>query len=94
MSGRALSGRQAMAEVRRLWDVGRVRWTHHAEERLVQRGLDVADVAYCLRYGHVTGTSHPGRAWRYEVTGTTVERRRMRCVVEIVGDLVMVTVIV
>jgi len=82
-----------MATIRRLWAEGAVTWTHHAQVRLVERNLDMLDVAHGLRYGRLTATTHPGRAWRYAVEGTTVDRRPMRCVVEIVGNLVIVTVI-
>jgi hypothetical protein len=93
MNDRPLPPGLAIVRIRQLWAKGEVTWTHHAEARLAQRGLDVLDVAHCLRYGRVTETSHPGRRWRYSVEGTTVERRRMRCVVEIVGSLVIVTLI-
>jgi len=82
-----------MATIRRLWAEGAITWTHHAQVRLVERNLDMLDVAHCLCYGRLTTTTHPGRAWRYAVDGTTVDRQPMRCVVEIVGNLVIVTVI-
>ena len=93
MDDRPLSPRLAKETIRRLWAEGAVTWTHHAQVRLVDRNLGMLDVAHCLRYARVTATSHPGRVWRYAVDGTTVDRRRMRCVVEIVGNLIIVTVI-
>jgi hypothetical protein len=85
-----------MERIRRLWREGDLEWTAHAEARLLERGLDLLDVENIIKYGRVVGNSRPdpGRGWRYEVSGTTVDHKRARCVMEPGKKLVIVTVIV
>jgi hypothetical protein len=42
--------------------------------------------------GHVVENNKPGLHWRYKVKGTSVDGDQMACVVEINGNLIIVTV--
>ncbi len=93
LADRPLSPKRAMERIRALWRDGNVEWWSYAERRLSERKLDMLDVEHLIRYGRVTEHSHPGRLWRYKVEGRAVDGERIACVVEINGNLIIVTVI-
>lgn len=68
----------------------------HAQPRMQQRKVDNVDVLYVIRTGRIVAHSKPGKHWRYVIEGLELSapRRNIRCVVEINGFLVVITVIV
>src|SRR6266516_1090568 len=93
LENRPLSYRRAMERLRTLWKDGIVQILPHAQDRMRQRRLDRQDLAYMIRYGHVVSHSKPGQLWRYKVEGKSVDGEQVACVVEINGNLIIVTVI-
>jgi Domain of unknown function (DUF4258) len=83
---------RARQRIRRLWDLGETKISHHARVRMKERRLDITDVQQVIRYGEIVDHSKPGDHWRYVVDGKTVEGLRLRVVVEINGLLLIVTV--
>ncbi|MEW6683942.1 MAG: DUF4258 domain-containing protein [Nitrospirota bacterium] len=82
-----------LRRIRELWEKGTVEVTPHAQERLRKWGLDIHDVRHVLRSGRVTEHSQAQRGgWRYRIDGTIVDGGRAACVVEINGNLIVVTV--
>lgn len=78
----------------RLWDEGYVEIPGHAQEWITKQDLDSNDLQHVFRYGRVTEHSRPKDLWRYKIEGTSVDGTKMACVVEIDGNLIIVTVIV
>lgn len=94
LEDRPFSYRRALERIRVLWEAGAVTFTRHAETRMQQRGLTMLDVEHLIRRGgHVTEHSKPGTLWRYKMEGKTIEHKRMSCVVEMNGTLIIITVI-
>lgn len=68
--------------------------TAHAARRLNRLRLDVHDLRHVLRYGKVMKEGHgvfPETPRRYVLEGKSVERDALVCVVEVDGELVIVT---
>jgi hypothetical protein len=84
---------RAVKKIRRLWNEGSVEILQHAKERMAERDLDIHDVQNILQYGQITEISHPHAHWRYTITGRSIENNRAKCIVEINGRLIIVTVV-
>ena len=80
--------RTVLNEIRRLWEEGSVIILPHARQRMVERNLDELDVQNIFLGGRVT--QQIGK--RFRVIGKSVEGAKAACVVEIEGDLIIVTV--
>jgi len=85
--------KQAHQRIRKLWNDGFVEIGIHAQSRLRQREIQMTDIANVIRYGQIIEHSKPGTLWRYTILGKAVDGDRMKCVCEINGTLVIVTVI-
>jgi Domain of unknown function (DUF4258) len=85
--------KRAHQRIKRLWQEGNTEISYHAQLRMNQRKLDINDVANCIRYGVIVEHNKPMTYWRYTIHGKAVDGKKMRCVVEINGNLVIVTVI-
>ena len=81
-----------MARIKKLWRDGEVKITGHAQQRMTQRQIDMLDIQNCILLGRIIGHSKPGPNWRYEVAGKAVDGDSMKCVVEINGRLIVITV--
>ena len=82
-------------QISELLEVGNVRYTKHARERSVVREIRTPNIEHAIRYGRIVwqrvSRRHPGPS--YSIEGLTVEGVRVRCVVAIDHDfLVIVTV--
>jgi hypothetical protein len=86
-----LPQRRAKAMIQRLWNEGMVTWRDHFEQELLNDGLQMTDVEYGIRYGHVIDHSRPRNNWRYTLEVTLLDGRRAAFVAEISGMLVMIT---
>ena len=85
--------KKAIARIKRLWNEGYVTWTTHAQQRMIERKIDILDIRKVIRYGQIVEHSCPGRLWRYRIDGSAVDGKRIGCVVEIDGQLIIITVI-
>lgn len=85
--------KRALQRVKKLWNDGLTEFGYHAQRRMVQRQIDSTDVANCIKYGRIIEHSKPMTLWRYAVEGNSVDGERMKCIVEINGQLIIVTVI-
>jgi Domain of unknown function (DUF4258) len=85
--------KRAHQRIKKLWNEGNTEFKYHAQLRMKQRKLDVNDAANCLRYGRIIEHSRPINYWRYTILGKAVDGERMKCVVEIDGNLIIITVI-
>jgi hypothetical protein len=93
-AGRPLSHSAAARRIKDLWCSGNFTFTRHAEERLRERNFEISDVEHLIEKGRVTEHSHPGQAWRYTLTGKTVDGHPIAAVFELAGSsLTMVTVL-
>ncbi|MEE9219305.1 MAG: DUF4258 domain-containing protein [Acidobacteriota bacterium] len=82
---------RAIKRIRKLWQEGNVTWIPHAEEQMRVRGIDLTDVAHLIRYGRIVNHSRPVELWRYEIKGKMVDGGQAKCVVEIDGALIIIT---
>ncbi len=65
MAGQGLlSFDKAMRQIRRLVNQGGTVLGHHAEDRMVERGIDTADIIHILTYGKVTHVTRKQNNWR------------------------------
>ena len=85
--------RRVYERIKGLWNEGKVVIQPHAKDQMRRRRLHTPDVDYVIRTGRIVGHSRPHTWWRYVIDGRSVDGTRMRCVVEINGQLVLVTVI-
>ncbi len=85
--------RRALQRIKALWEEGKVAIKPHAKRRMQEYGFDMMDIQHVIRYGRVTDHSQPHNLWRYVVDGSSVDEAPMRCVVEINGRLIIVTVV-
>ena len=83
----------AHQRIKKLWNDGFVEIGIHAQSRMRQREIQMTDIANVIRYGQIIEHSKPGTLWRYTILGKAVDGDRMKCVCEINGTLVIVTVI-
>jgi Domain of unknown function (DUF4258) len=79
--------------IRDLWRTGEVVWTHHAIQRLKERGLTDLDVGNVILNGRVTQHRRSMEGWKYTVEGKTIEDEDAACSVAIKGRLIIITVI-
>jgi hypothetical protein len=79
--------------LRRLLAQGDYEIRGHARQRMRERDYLVGDIVNLLRLGIIVSHSFVNGAWRRKVRGRTVEGKKARCIVEIDGLLIVVTVI-
>src|SRR5262245_7846309 len=83
----------ALRRIKKLWNDGNTVFTGHAQTRMKEREIDVNDVQNVIAYGRIIEHSKPGNHWRYTLRASAVDGDSMKCVVEIDGNLIIVTVI-
>ena len=83
----------AHQRIKKLWNEGLVEIGVHAQQRMKQRLIDVNDIQNVIAYGRITEHKKPMNHWRYTIVGKAVDGESMKCVVEINGSLIIVTVI-
>lgn len=91
---RPLTPQRAIGRIRLLWKENFVVILSHAQKRMRERQVDMVDIGHVIHLGRVIESSKPGECWRYTVEGRSVDGTQMQCVVEINGQLIIVTVIV
>lgn len=79
--------------IRKLWDLGEVEVLPHAFKRLGQRRVDMLDVQNVILRGRVVDHSMASFRWRHVMEGKTVDGCNLRVVVEVEGNLLIVSVI-
>jgi hypothetical protein len=84
---------RALKRIRKLWSEGSVEIPKHAQDRMSERKLDIHDVHNVIQYGHITESSHLHALWRYTILGKTIEEKRAKCVVEVNGRLIIITIV-
>jgi Domain of unknown function (DUF4258) len=91
LQDRPLTPLRALERIKILWRDGNFSWCPHAEQRMIERGLDITDVENVIRYGQVVENSRPGPTtpWRYVVEGSDIEGKRAGVVLELEGDLLL-----
>lgn len=84
-------------EVRKAAEAGDYRFTRHAEERMVERQVNLAEVDYILRNAYHRPSkdewNEQWKQWRYSICGRTVDQRNIRLAVTFSGVMWIVTVI-
>jgi hypothetical protein len=85
--------RRVHERIKKLWAEGKTEIGHHAQERMKERKIDITDVQNVIRYGRIAGHSKPMTLWRYTIVGKAVDGENTKCIVEIDGTLIIVTVI-
>jgi hypothetical protein len=84
---------RALKQIRKLWNEGTVEILQHARDRMSERELDVHDIANIIQNGQIAEIARPHSRWRYTIKGRTVEDKRAKCIVEIDGRLIIITVV-
>jgi Domain of unknown function (DUF4258) len=87
-----LSKRQATEAIRKALTAGSIRPLPHAQQRMIERGIDMNDVRSAIRSGVVVSEETPGR---YRLDGPAVDpvNRRIAVVFEIESsDVPIITV--
>jgi hypothetical protein len=84
--------RQIETEVRTLWRNGEVRLSWHAVSEMDADHLDLADVRHVLWYGRIVDEQVGEEGPRYRYHGEAVSGMPTGVVVELCGELVIVTV--
>jgi len=79
--------------IRKLWNEGRTEFTIHAQQNMRKRAIDTPDIQNVIHYGRIIEHSKPMAHWRYTLLGNAVDGKKVKCVVEIGGSLIIVTVI-
>ena len=92
LSDRPLHPKSAADRIRALWRDGSVMWTHHAEQQMKARQIDMTDVQHIIRYGRVLSYEWGRHRWRYKLEGKCVDGKSACCIVEVNGLLLVVTV--
>lgn len=89
-----LNYRRVMQRIRKLLEEGTLYIPPHARQEMARDGLDETDVINMIRTGFIKPNSHsnPHGYWRYVVEGSSVDKGRASCVVELERKLVVVTV--
>ena len=85
--------RRIQQRIKKLWTEGNTEITYHAQQRMKERRFDITDIQNVIRYGRIVEHSKPGTFWRYTLSGKAVDGDPLKCVVEINGNLIIVTVI-
>lgn len=83
----------ALQRIKKLWEEGKTEILGHAQKRMTERSIDVTDLQNVIRYGRIVEHSKPRALWRYTILGKSVDGDPTRCVVEVDGSLIIVTVI-
>jgi len=85
--------RLARQRIRKLWNEGKTEFTIHAQQNMKKRAIYAPDVWNVIQYGRIIEHSKPMAHWRYTLLGNAVDGKKVKCVVEIDGNLIIVTVI-
>jgi hypothetical protein len=77
---------------------GKVRYSAHANERMLERGIIKPEVEYVLKAGHHNKKkdqfNETEKEWDYAIEGKTVDGKKLRIVVTLVDpNLLVVTAI-
>jgi len=80
--------RAALKHARRLWEDGDVVILSHAQERMLERGIDMLDLQNVIHTGRVTQQLMD----RFTIVGQTVDGKSAGCVVKIANELKIITV--
>jgi hypothetical protein len=93
-ANRPFSNATALERICALWAEGNYIPSPYAENRMLQRGFDDADVAHLIMVtGGVKSHRKVEGLWRYTVRGKSVDGKGMTAVFEIQGNfMVLVTV--
>jgi len=86
--------RAAKVRMKRIWNEGVVRWGHHAQLHMQNEGIDDSDVHHVIKFGSITGhedSEYEGYRHRYILRGRSVDGFRMRVVVDLDDQMMIVT---
>jgi hypothetical protein len=84
---------RVLKRIKKLWEQGNFEMTDHAQARMLERGLDVHDIHHIIEHGRISEIGRPHFLWRYTVVGKTVECKPAACIVEINGQLIIITAV-
>lgn len=76
--------------IKKLWEEGL--YVPHAQDRMRKRKVEDTDVQYLIKTGRIVEHHKPGDFWRYRLEGTSVDGKKVACVVEINDALKVITV--
>ncbi len=68
--------------IRTLWNQGNVIILPHAQQRMLERGLDMTDIQHIIRRGTIIEHSFPKNLWRYKIVGKALDNRKAAVVIE------------
>ena len=87
-----------MSRIKDLWTNGKVVFTTHARERMLEREVETTDIKNILYYGRIVDHSCDDvrqEVWGYTIEGKLVDGgKNASCVVKIDRSLIIITVIV
>lgn len=86
-----MNRRRVLERIKWLWNHGEFKIIGHAIDEMLKDRIETPDLENMIRYGQITEITQPRELWRYRIEGTTVDRRRAACVVEVNGRVVVIT---
>ncbi len=84
--------RAILRAAQRLWSEGEVLILPHAEDEMMEEGIQIQDVKNTIFRGRIRSHELVVDVYRHRVKGKTLDGEAAECVVEIGGRLVIVTV--
>jgi hypothetical protein len=86
--------RAAKLRMKRIWNEGVVKWGHHAQQHMQQEGIDDVDVHQVIKFGKIKGhedSEYEGYTYRYTLRGNSVDGFRLRVVIDLNDQMMIVT---
>ena len=85
--------KRVLKRIKTLWESGHVEFKSHALSRMKDRDIDTTDLQHLIRNGRISEHSRPKQFHRYKIEGKSVDGKKLGCIVEVNGNLIVVTVL-
>jgi len=86
--------RAARLRMKRIWNEGVVKWGHHAQQHMLDEGIDDVDVHHVINFGKFMDhedSEYAGYHDRYTLRGRSVDGFRLRVVIDLDDQMMIVT---
>lgn len=93
---REISNDQALAIIRDIVEDGILILSHHAKERMAERGYTLYDVVHILLHGRIVGKEHKEKTnnWSYKIHGNDLENDEGTVVIAILKQMSAIVITV
>jgi len=86
--------RAVKLRMKRIWNEGVVRWGLHAQKHMQDEGIEDVDIHHAIKFGRITDheeSEYEGYRYRYVLRGKSVDGFKLRVVVDLNGQMMIVT---